>query len=483
VVGLGFAGYRFITRGPVKNLDSINLYFPFVFSEKIDPRSIFTVGDQVLAEHLFGFHAHISPKAGFEDYTSEVRFLPGRSEVSVHPKFELRRGDGSYLAFKQLCVGLESSLRGTQHAPYHGILDGIDCDESTRKAVIKFKTIPVNLRFLFTLPDFAIFDPIDLPLSAHNGIRSTGPYTLEGLSRDHASLKRNPFYPKELMSNDVDHIEISRYSAGDSEVLVNQMTPESHHAAYFFGYSLTNDDLNKLRNKGYSVSISPTEWFVYFSLKKGVHPDIRAALAGVTEQFKASAEFHSSLGVAATSIAPSDREYALSPDDLKKILETKFQATTIKRLPAVKVATLETWAGIPFFAKALNYLKKELPNVTVELLPPAQIGKLFSDEIQIALCPLGISPTDPLSHFSFLANTFAGFKSIISLEEIAEVATITDPTEFNHRVQDFERRTIASGFLLPLGHFPGVVAMRSDFKVNESQSFGWGIQAWSIRQD
>jgi hypothetical protein len=470
-------------RGSVNNPEALSLYFPFVFSEAVDPRNIFTVGDQVLSEHLFGFNARLATKAGFGDFVSEVRFSPASSEVTVKPKYNLRRGDGSDLHFNQFCEGLESSLRGTQHAPYGKILEGLRCDEVTREVVIKFSTIPVNLRFLFTVPDFSVFDPNDLPISARNGTRTTGPYTLESLNQDHASLKRNPFYPPELVSNRIDKVDIYRYTANDTTELIELMSPATHHAVYFFGYSVTNEDLGKLKAKGYTVSVSPTEWFVYLSLKQTVSAAVRAALATAVERFKVSSEFHSSLGVAATSIAPSDREYALSADDLRKIHTAHFARSSSQGLPAIKIATLETWAGIPFFAKAISFLKNEIPNIEVELLPPGQIGKLFSADIPIALCPLGISPTDPLTHFSFLTNTLAGFKNVVSAEEISAAATLSDMTEFNRRMKDFERRTVESGFLLPIAHFPGVVAMRSDFKINDSQSFGWGIQAWSMHRD
>jgi hypothetical protein len=38
----------------------IRAFFPFSFREKVDPRNIFSVGEQVMAEHLFSFHAKSS---------------------------------------------------------------------------------------------------------------------------------------------------------------------------------------------------------------------------------------------------------------------------------------------------------------------------------------------------------------------------------------------------------------------------------------
>jgi hypothetical protein len=457
----------------------LSLYFPFVFSETVDPRHVFTVGDQVLAEHLFAFNARLSAKTGFESFASEVSFMPETSEVAVKPFFQLKRADGTNLDFTHFCNGLESSLRGTQHAPYGSIMEQMRCLPNENRVVIRFSRIPVNMRFLFTLPDLAIFDPADLPLTATNGARATGPYSLTKLTREHAILSRNKFYPQNLVSNSIDQVDIHRYSASDAPRMIQEMTPRTHHAVYFFGYSIDRNDLNTLRQKGYDVTVSPTEWFVYLSLKKSVPPEARALFASVIKRFKSTEGFRSSFGDSATSITPKDREYSLSEAELNAIhpeSTPKVQTNT-----HLKISTLESWASIPFFAKALAFLKNEIPQLEVELLPPEKIGLLFSNETPIALCPLGISPTDPLTHFSFLAENLAGFKEIVSQEQIAAAAITEDSMEFNGKIKEFERRTIESGLLLPIAHFPGVVARRADLSVNETQSFGWGIQAWSLR--
>lgn len=48
-----------------RDIKVIRTYFPFIFSEKIDPRAIHSVGEQVQAEHLFAFHSRTDLKSGF----------------------------------------------------------------------------------------------------------------------------------------------------------------------------------------------------------------------------------------------------------------------------------------------------------------------------------------------------------------------------------------------------------------------------------
>ncbi len=107
--------------------------------------------------------------------------------------------------------------------------------------------------------------------------------------------------------------------------------------------------------------------------------------------------------------------------------------------------------------------------------------RLYSSEFDFSLAMLGISPTDPLSHFSFLTNMNKDISSLVSDADIANAAILSDPEEFVSTIKSFESKLAKSGIIIPIGHFPGVTVRKSDLEVDHNLSFGWGIQAWSIR--
>ncbi|MES2856991.1 MAG: hypothetical protein V4692_14075, partial [Bdellovibrionota bacterium] len=150
----------------------LNVYLPFVFSRENDPTSIFTVGDQVLAEHLYSFHARSTIKHGFENFASIVEIDADTDTVHITPKFDISRANGTRLSSESFCRSIKRSMEGTLHAPYRSLVRSVECNE--KKFSIQYKRLPANLRSLFTLPDFSVFDVDSLPLTSKNGKESTG---------------------------------------------------------------------------------------------------------------------------------------------------------------------------------------------------------------------------------------------------------------------------------------------------------------------
>ncbi len=458
----------------MKELNNINAYFPFVFSEKLDPRKIFTVGDQVLTEHLFAFHAKQSIKSGFTSCSSDIHFDSSNNSVEIRPKRDLRQANSKTVSFLNVCDSIKDSFDKSQHAPYKDILKNISCDENKNLIQVEFTRMPVNLRTLLTLPDFAIFNGQDLPIVTTNGDTATGPYMLKERTPNKITLQRNPWFPKSLAANSVENAEIFRYNANDTQELIRSMNPNSHHTAYFFGYSISKPDLQSLQEKGYETMISPNEWFTYIKIRPDADQDLTLELESSIERFKTGLQFGTYLGVKAYSVSPSDREYSLPPGKV----DITLMPSSGRQF---KISTLSTWSKIPFFEKILTHLQNEFPQMKIELLPPEKIGDLFSGVTEIALCPLGISPTDPLGHFGFLNENVFGISALITKKEIANAATISDPSLFNSEIKEFESRVRNRHLIIPIAHFPGVVAYRKDFSIDDNLSFGWGIQLWSLR--
>jgi len=81
------------------------------------------------------------------------------------------------------------------------LVKDIKCDGKSIE--IRFSTIPANIRYLLTLPDFSM-DDADRPPLANDSLRpSTGPYYLTHLTSTSAELRINPFYPASLRANTI----------------------------------------------------------------------------------------------------------------------------------------------------------------------------------------------------------------------------------------------------------------------------------------
>lgn len=464
-------------------MNTIRAYFPFTYKEQIDPRSVFSVGDQVLAEHLFAFHARSMLKGGFAPVFSQINFDNQKNQVTIQPKYPIVQNSGETVPMAVLCEGLKSSLEGTRHAPYASIFKEINCNESLNQIVITFTKIPVNLRFLFTVPDLSIFDHRQLPMGMVNRLASSGPYRIESITATRVELKLNPKYPKELRANQVENAELIHYNPSETSQFIQQMNPEQHHSAYFFGHALGDKDIPTLREKGYRVETFPTEWFVYLLIKKQVAKPVKEALIAAIDEFRSNELPKFPLGLPAYSIAPSDREFALNQEEFPKLRIARDPVGQRIAELAFKVSTATTWAEIPVNAKLLEFLKHRFPRMEVELITPSEGMRLFDKNTDISLSLLGISPSDPLSHLSFFESVVYGFGDLVSKEDIAQLATQTESAEFNRRAKELEKRIIRSGLVVPIGHFPGVVAYRNDFIRDDSLAFGWGIQTWSFRLD
>lgn len=462
-----------------KEIKTIRAYFPFLFSEKIDPRHVFSVGEQVQAEYLFAFHARTVLKSGFEGVFSDITFDEANHTVTIRVKYHSVEGDEHNVSFRAICEGLKSSLQGTRHAPYASILRDFRCDETQNRIEIVFTKIPLNLRFLFTIPDLCIFDPTELPLSIDNAGTSTGPYTMESVSNSAVQLKLNPNYPASLRSNNIERAELLNYSPPKTHEFIQQMKPELHHSAYFYGHALEVTDLDLLKEKGYTVEIFPTEWFVFLTVKKQVNAPLKKALLQAMDKYRTEMASKASLGIPAYSISPSDSDFAISAAEYRDAVgpqhevfdhNTKFTVTTTK-----------SWAEIPFYMRTLNFLKQQFPNMQVQVLERKDGFRLFAKETDVALALLGISPTDPLTHISFLESTLYGFNELTSKEQLSQLAIKTNAEEFNKGIKEMEVRANQTGLIVPIAHFPGVIAYRKDFVRDETKALGWGIQTWSFK--
>ena len=458
---------------------AIEAYVPFTFTGSVDPRSILTVGDQIVGEHVFAFHARQSIHEGFQPVISRIEFSPEQGKIDITPLHRLMTSDGSPFPLKNICRGVAESLNGTRHSPYAALVEKVDCSEPEGKISIRLSALPANMRFLFTIPDFSIFDPAAVPLTPKNLAPTTGPYSIVSMTREVVELKRNPHYPTALVANTVSTVRLHSYPAVGTRALIDAASPDTHHMVYLYGYAVSASDVDKINAKKYAVEIYPDEWLIYVGFGRKVPAADREAIAAVVDRDRAQWLADAPFGSEAYSISPSDRPFALSKQEYAAAAVAGALATQYRMSGARRLVTHKSWYELPIFRKICDALQVRFPDLRLHVVD--NFGELFSGDDGVFVSPLGISHSDPLSHMAFLANTLPGFDGAVSVEEVAKASVLADPSLFDGVVRGFERRVRERRALVPVGHFPGIVAHAPRFERDESLSFSWGIQTWSYR--
>lgn len=455
---------------------TIEAYFPFKFTGSVDPRAIFTVSDQIVGEHVFAFHARQSINGGFQPVISRLDFFPEHGRIDIVPLHSIATSDGAGFPLRNICRGVAKSLGGTQHAPYASLVKGVDCLEREGKISIRLSAIPVNMRFLFTLPDFSIYNPASVPLTPANLAPTTGPYSIVSMTQEAVELKRNPHYPAALVANTVPTVRLHSYPAVRTGALIDELRADSHHMIYLYGYAVSSADLKKLKAKDYVVEAYPEEWLVYVGFGKKVPMAEREAIAAVVDDDRERWLADAAFGSSAYSISPSDRSFALSKQEYsaagKRVASKRM---TVNR----RLVTHKSWYELPLFRTICDALQARFPGMELRLVE--NFNEIFSGDEDVLVSPLGISHSDPLSHLAYLANALPGFDAAVAGGEVAKAAVLADPGRFDSVIKGFERRVRERRALVPVGHFPGIVAHASRFERDENLSYSWGIQTWSYR--
>lgn len=457
--------------------NTIEAWFPFVFSQEIDPRSIVTVGDQVASEHLFAFHSRESIRDGFSSVISEVRFNEAEAVMTVRPQHQLKAADGNILGPKRLCVSFESSLRSASHSIVGSLIEKIECHSDSFR--VHFTKLPVNIRYLLTLADFSIFDDELLPISSTHIAPTTGPYTPVSVSSRKIDLKINPNYPSSLRANEIPEVQLKSYSATDtSQTIERMLASKPAPLVYFYGYALSKSDLKKLRASALRLREVPSEWIVYVGMSPSVNFRDRLAISSILDRSREELARSSPLAQAAYSVSPQDRPYGISKSEyLDRTRGLSLPDGVVRLSRKLRITTLDEWADLPIFRETIQKLKVTFPEFEVALLPRERIGELWSSSTDIALSPMGIAPADPLNNFGFMTE----FRHLISNEELASASLLTSPTTFNSKLKEFESRVIRDRIWIPIAHFSGLVAEPNDLERDESIAWSWGVQTWTYK--
>lgn len=462
------------TQDEKLSMDKLNVYVPFIFSNEFDPRRTFTVGDQMVSEHIFAYH--------FSASLDKV-VLPLFSNVSIDNKsntitFNLTKEISDYAGKKfdpqEICGSLKSSLSGTQHTNYSSFIESINCTEN--QIQIKMSTIPVNIEYWLRSTDFAIFRQENLPLNNSSTEGTTGPYFIEKFDTKNVHLKRNIFFPKEFVSNNIDNVFLINYSLDD--ISQNLKKTPYNDIWYLYGYAVNDKHIQLFKDKKYKAQIFPNEWLLYFGFQDTLSLDERVFISATIDKWRAEIKPQITYGQLAYSTVPKDRAYGLNEQEYtQSVPRSKIN----KLRTTIKVATLDEWATTPIFQFLISKLRNDL-DIELKIFSRDKLRNIFSkDEADMYFGPVGISLADPIGNYSFLQSFNDLFQKHISTEDISSLYSEKSFEIFSQKVKKIELEILKNRMLLPLGHFPGIIMESPLLMRDEEKSWDWGIQAWTYK--
>jgi len=184
----------------------------------------------------------------------------------------------------------------------------------------------------------------------------------------------------------------------------------------------------------------------------------------------------------AYSTTPSDRPFGLKKNEYERLRKQWPDVSRADLGPGatLTIEVMDEHAGLPLFRAVQKAVEKECPFVKFKTFTRREFGQRLA-ESDAMISPLGQSPADPLPNLGILARTRPGLSSVLRPNELASLASLEDSDEFTEQLLDLNRRIHASRLLVPLFHFPGIVASSKKYERVEGLSFNWGIQTWTYR--
>ena len=464
------------TRTESSKMKDLKVYVPFVFSKQIDPRKVYTVGDQMISDHLYAFHYNATLEHKVLPVFSEIKIDYSTNRVELTKKRDLKDSSGKEISYLEVCESIKSSLQGTQHTNYSFLTESISCTESN--IVIQMSKIPINFEYWFRSSDFSVFRLGDLPVLSDSYKPTTGPYKIKSLDSKKVILSRNHFYPAELVANEVENVILQGYSNSE---LPDLFSDESHiDLAYLYGYSLNDTLIKKIKSHNYKVQIFPNEWLVYLGFQKSVDKKIRNHIGFLIDSARKELEGNIVHGSLAYSVTPSDRPYGLSAKDYEanKLNQVEHEKGEFKRL---RLSTLDEWSSVPLFAELIKILKDNY-NIEFNAFPRSEMSKIYSEEYtDFYISPMGISSADPLGNFMFMHSNNKLFSQNISKDSISDAYSLNGIDDFNNKIKIIEKEILSNRVVIPIGHFPGVIIESHNMLRDDSKAWDWGIQAWTYK--
>jgi len=470
-----------LRKGKIQGMKSIAAYFPFGFSETVDPRKISTVGEQVLAEHIFAFHSTQGRRNGFSAVISDINFDYSKNTIHITPRQNPIKSNGIEMTPKEICEGIIESFSGTHHAEYNSLVRTIECSGST--TIVKLEKIPVNMQALFSLPDFSVFDKSEVPISSINNSPTTGPYSIKTFSSSKVELSRNFFYPKNLISNEIDEVSLNYYPPAEVADFIKNADPEKQHLIYFFGSSLVQSSLDSLSTRGYRIEEFPSEWLGHIGFQPALGERDRKLIGSAIDTIRMQIESSSPLGQPAYSVPPSDRPYGIKKAAYYQATKTLLDINSGEKLSRpVVLGVMEFLHQLPFFKTTTSGLKEIFgKDIEIRVFKKAEYDQLFAAPVDMYLSLQGISAADPAHHLTFFLKNDPVFAEAITHDDISNLATSENAETFTEKALLLEMKLLEKRVIIPIVHFPGVVVSNPRLERDDGLAGSWGIRTWTYR--
>ncbi len=454
-------------------LNKLTVHTPFRFSEKINPRKIITIGDQILSEHLFAAHSVRNPNLGLIDVFSTVDINRIDNIIMFSLKNEIILSNGERLSVTDICKSTKLSFLDTSHSQLASLVISVQCSDGN--ILVKMREIPTNMEALLSIPDFFIYNENQIPVSSENITPTSGPYQLLSISEKQVKLKINKYYPDSLKANNVEYVDINQLESDSLDLFLKTHHDQKHLLAYWGGYFIKDEDIESINNENMVLSIFPSEWvFMIGFNNKTFSLEDRRLLASLINLNKTDILKNSPLAQASNSVSPSDRSFGLLSTDLD-------YPTRIER--PIRLSR-ELSIGFRLRDKDQILIKNlisqliKIDNLKIEFFDhPSDIYSKTD-----AYCGVqGISAGDPVHHMNFFYKYEPLYKEVVSIDELNSISLIDDNQKFVKEIKKIEKRVSSSAVIIPIAHFPGVVLHSNDLKPDEGLVGDWGIRSWTYQ--
>lgn len=458
---------------------SIKIYSPIGVLFPINPREINSVGDQIILEHILPFHNYnnSSGKVSPLFSTFHINYESSAINISVNnlPTSHL----GHKMNITDMYLSFLKSLSGTIHSSgqYKVISQKIDSDQSS--IFLKLNGIPNNLNLLLTIPDFAIIPDSmkEITKNVSSKDETFGPYFIDKVSTENNNqkiiLKRNVNFPEKFRANSVETVEYRQYQNDDD--FFKKISPDEHALIYINGKNITNDQLISLKEKKFKISVFPNEWLILAHFNKNVSQQKRVLIRKKIDAIRDKIVQNFNFSTIAFSSIPQDRPGTILKKEYDHIASNH---SDLNELSTVTFGALSSNSKNPFINSFFNELKENLPKAKTGFYSYLKEKELFLSQ-DVIIEAIGMSPRDPLSHYSYLQENIALFKDFVSTEKLNSISLIQDQKLYEKEIHSIEEIILKNNLLIPIAHFPGIVAEAPGLQRDPELSWSWGIQAWT----
>lgn len=473
VVGLRLMSNTPTPRKALKLYCAIPLQLPF------RPRSLKTVGDEILTQHLFGFHGHTSFGKGFLNNLSVVEIDRNKNRLTVSPNGPLLKSDGTKIEIDQVCGALDNSFRAATHSIFRKVTKNVSCTETS--VIIELEKIPVNIKEFFAAPDMAITDEQSELVEASTNKPTSGPYFLKSIEGNTAILGRNTYYPDSLVANLIDEVEFTFGDSKPQEEVLGALGPGGYDLLYVSGHGMSKKLLEEISQKGYRTHIFPSEYVSYIGFNQSrMNLEKRKLIGSIIDLSRQELVDSAPLAQPAYSMCPSDRPYCINETEYDQLI-SKAGGTDSKLSDSVfTIGILGTARNRALTQAVLNILGKKLPNLQVKIVADSDYTQL-QETTDFHMFSLGITPADPLPQYAYMLGHLDLIKGVVNKEELGEISLLDDYSEYSKRVKAIETKIAEERRLVPLVTFPGVVIEGPGMERDEDLAWAWGVQAWTYR--